>query len=370
MRIAYDFQIFYSQIYGGVSRYFYNLIQQTKQKHQIKIFSPSYINQYINAFPAEIVHGYYRRSYPPKTAPLFRIYNTFAACSQIKKWKPDILHETYYSPIRTGHHTIPSVLTVYDMIHERFSQHFPFLEITRFNKKRAIERASHIICISNSTRRDLLELFDIPPEKVSMIHLGYEKSQSKKTDQISAIPFSDSKPYILYVGQRSIYKNFDRFLKAFASSQQIFNQFNIICFGGNEFNNNELNLINKLKLKKHIKQFSGNDKILEQAYRSASLFIYPSLYEGFGLPLLEAMAYGCPIACSNNSSMPEVVGKAAELFDPIDIDSICTAMESILFSTERYEELIKIGCQRLTNFTWKKCADKTIQIYEQVKDIS
>ena len=149
------------------------------------------------------------------------------------------------------------------------------------------------------------------------------------------------------------------------TSQKIFKQFEIICFGGGRFTNIEWELFNQLGLKERIKQFSGNDELLGQLYNSASVFVCPSLYEGFGLPLLEAMAHDCPVICSNTSSLPEVVGDAAELFDPFDIDSIGNALEKILFSTERREELINLGTHQLKHFSWKKCAEETLQIYKQ-----
>lgn len=368
MRIAYDHQAFCRQAYGGVSRYFYHLIRKLSEakQHQIHIFSPSYVNKYIRTLPPGIVYGKFQERYPLDATPLFRYLNTFTARPQIRRWHPDILHETYFSPIRTGPKNTPSVVTVYDMIHERFPEQFWAWDRTSSNKKRAIDRAGHVICISESTRQDLLEILDVPPEKVTTIHLAYEKYDTASGNEFSPPASAKNRPFILYVGHRNSYKNFNRLLEAVATSPQIFTRFDCVCFGGCKLTDGEWQLIKKLGLEDHIRQLTGSDQLLGQLYNTASAFVCPSLYEGFGLPPLEAMAHGCPVACSNTSSLPEVVGDAGELFDPLDIDSIRQALEKILFSTERREELIRKGYKRLTHFSWQKCAKQTLQIYKQV----
>jgi glycosyltransferase involved in cell wall biosynthesis len=177
-----------------------------------------------------------------------------------------------------------------------------------------------------------------------------------------------SKPYLLYVGHRGGYKNFEGFLRAYASSLWLSDNFNVVCFGGGIFSRDEVALIKSLRLSmNHVIQVNGGDNKLASVYRDAALFVYPSLYEGFGIPPLEAMSLGCPVACSNTSSIPEVAGDAAEYFDPYDLDSMRTAMELVLSSEVRLNELIKLGKFRCARFSWDRCAKETLSVYKGLK---
>ncbi|MEM2154884.1 MAG: glycosyltransferase family 1 protein, partial [Nitrososphaeria archaeon] len=140
--------------------------------------------------------------------------------------------------------------------------------------------------------------------------------------------------------------------------------FKIVCFGGGLFSAEEIDLMIKLGLSEdQVIQISGDDKTLAHLYRNAAVFVYPSLYEGFGIPLLEAMSLGCPVICSNTSSFPEVAGNAAEFFDPYEADSIAVALENVLYSSEKSKHLVNLGYERVKNFSWEKCADETRSIY-------
>ncbi|NES07420.1 MAG: glycosyltransferase family 4 protein, partial [Okeania sp. SIO2F4] len=140
--------------------------------------------------------------------------------------------------------------------------------------------------------------------------------------------------------------------------------FNLVCFGGGYLSKAELKLIQELGLSpEKIFQVSGNDTTLANFDRSASIFVYPSLYEGFGIPLLEAMSLDCPIACSNTSSLPEVVDNAAEFFDPEQPESMTNAMENVLFSSDKSTELVKQAREQLKNFSWEKATKETKKVY-------
>jgi glycosyltransferase involved in cell wall biosynthesis len=368
MRIAFDHQAFSRQRYGGVTRYFFHLIKSLLEisSNEIKIVTPVHINEYINALPSNIIYGKFLNGYPLKSKRLFQLFNTFAGRFHIGLWQPDVIHETYFSNVRTGFPGVPTVVTVYDMTHELFPEKFFPWDKTSANKKKAVDRAHHVICISESTRNDLLRIFNVPANKVSVIYLAYEKDKQDQPGQTSP-PFHDNnRPYILFVGHRSGYKNFNRLLTALAIDREILEQFDAICFGGSKFTYNELSLIKKLGLSKSVRQVSGNDEFLTNLYTSASALVYPSLYEGFGLPLLEAMAHNCPVICSNTSSLPEVVGDAAELFDPTDEDSMLRALKNVLLSRARQNELVDRGRYRSSLFSWKKCAEQTLKVYEKI----
>jgi glycosyltransferase involved in cell wall biosynthesis len=169
------------------------------------------------------------------------------------------------------------------------------------------------------------------------------------------------------VGSRGGYKNFSGLLKAFATSPKLKNEFDIVTFGGGAFNKQELQLIKQLGFKNHqVRQIGGGDDILAALYHQAAAFVYPSLYEGFGLPPLEAMAAGCPVVSSNTSSMPEVVRDAGEYFDPINIDEMQNAIEKVVFSNTLQKDLIALGYKNIEHFSWQKCARETLTVYKEL----
>ena len=140
-------------------------------------------------------------------------------------------------------------------------------------------------------------------------------------------------------------------------------------FWGGAFTKKEKELFRSLKIPENkIVQISGNDMLLSSLYSSAEAFIFPSLYEGFGLPLLEAMSADCPVICSNASSFPEVAGNAAEYFDPESEESLIDALENLLFDEVRKKSLIKAGLDRVKCFSWEKCATETEAVYTKLLD--
>lgn len=257
------------------------------------------------------------------------------------------------------------MVTVYDMIHELFKENFPPNDPTTNIKRIAVDRADHVICISQSTRRDLINLFGTPEEKVSCIHLGFEQFPPNENAQTSN-PAGD-RPYLLYVGGRYGYKNFARFLHGVAASGDLKRDFDVVTFGGGRFSAAQRALIKHLGFRdSQVRQVSGDDSLLGICYKQARAFVYPPLYEGFGLPPLEAMAHNCPVISSNTSSMPEVIGEAAEFFDPNDTEDMTRAIQSVVYSDERVNQLTALGRERLKKFSWRRCGEETLAVYENL----
>ena len=377
MRLAYDHQIFCLQKVGGISRYFCKLIEQLNKLDQAtRVFAPFYRNQYLQQLPRQGVQGCQVADYPKYCADLAVAVNGYVSRPQLKAWQPDIVHETYFSKVRSGSTSRPSVITVFDMISELGLEGAPptFARMKATNKYAAVSRADHVVCISEQTRQDLIRLFNIQPEKVLTIHLGCDQERAvaaaqesdESTARLSA-RLSSSRPYFLYVGLRQGYKNFAGLLRSIASSSRLKSTFDVFAFGGGTFTSDEQALIDELKFApEQIKQISGDDLTLTQLYRQASAFVYPSLYEGFGLPPLEAMLHHCPVVSSHASAMPEVLGDAAEFFDPNQIDSIAQALERVAFSNDRRQQLIAKGMHRLKAFTWQACAERHLSLYQSV----
>lgn len=207
-------------------------------------------------------------------------------------------------------------------------------------------------------------MFGITPEKISVVHLAADSlSYSENYDEL----FSYRKPFLLYVGSRGGYKNFAGLLKAVSTSKKLKAAFDIITFGGGKFTQKEKKMLTALGFdNQQIRQTSGDDHILAKLYKNATAFIYPSLYEGFGIPPLEAMACRCPVISSNSSSMPEVIGVAGEFFNPTSIEDMACAIEKVVFSESRMRELKEKGQDRLKLFSWEKCAKETLEVYKKV----
>jgi glycosyltransferase involved in cell wall biosynthesis len=367
MKIVYNSQIFQWQEYGGISRYFANLIQRVACEEQVVVLASLSINKYLTELPQDLVKGIALPWRTPRGARILENIGSAIDRMVLPGIAPDILHETYYAYRSVGPASMPTVLTVHDMTHERFKDYFSNKDDTINRKKAAVSRASHVICISENTRRDLIELHDVDPEKVSVIYQGYEGLNGRVDSGYGVLTEEQSRPYILYVGDRSEYKNCKSLLRAYASSTWLRDNFRIVCFGGGPFRTDELDLLQKLEIKSdQIAQMGGGDDVLASYYKNAAAFVYPSLYEGFGIPPLEAMALGCPVICSNTSSIPEVVGDAGEYFDPLEIESIRTSIEKVLQSSESRNELVQRGYSQCKEYSWDRCASETLEIYRRL----
>jgi glycosyltransferase involved in cell wall biosynthesis len=367
MKIAYDYQAFALTPYSGISRYLYEISKNIALEPdcEVKIVAPLYSNQYLKDSPSGMVIGQ-RYDNLQDLLGLTSLINRQRSTHWLKANPPDILHETYYDVHALAPSHCRTVLTIHDMIHEKFSKSMNASErnVTAV-KKQAIKRADHLICVSENTKKDLLEIFDIEPDRVSVIYHGCSLLENETTAPTS--PTIVTAPYLLYVGNRGYYKNFQALLQAYASNPSLATDFKLVCFGGGRFSLAEKSEIQRLKIKENqILYLAGSDRLLANLYRNAVAFIYPSLYEGFGIPPLEAMSLGCPVICSNVSSIPEVVGEAGRYFDPNNIEDMGNAIESVALSPETKENLIVRGLNRAAQFTWQKCAQETYSLYHNL----
>jgi glycosyltransferase involved in cell wall biosynthesis len=361
-KIAFDHQIFQAQKYGGVSRYVVNLAKNLESEvNEVKIIAPLHQNLYLRE--ANYAKNIYFKKILPKTERLLSYINNNIVKFSLNKWKPDIIHQTYYPNKNISFNFNPIIIcTIHDMIHEKFPEYFPANNRTVINKKRSILNANHLICVSESTKKDLIDIYNISEEKISVIYHGFEFNISNYESNDF---LKKNRPYLLYVGNRDGYKNFLFLIKSISFSQKIMNDFNIIAFGGGEFNDIELLTFKKLGFKANqLIQITGDDSILKILYQNATAFIYPSLYEGFGIPPLEAMANNCPVISSNSSSISEVIGNAGKYFDPTISEQIIDSIEKVVYSESNRKTLINLGTERIKLFSWKQCAINTDKVYK------
>jgi glycosyltransferase involved in cell wall biosynthesis len=364
MKVAFDHQIFSEQAYGGVSRYFFEVAKriQVFDGYAVEILSPLFVNKYLRDNPSLKVWGMHVTQLP-RPRRIVQVLNAELVRWKLNQVQPDIVHETYYLDRKLAPPKSKTVVTVYDMIHEKFPQFFPSNDKTRQMKKAAVDRADHVICISENTRTDLIDLLHIPPEKTSVTYLAHAAS-AQRSEPLERLRV---RPYIAYVGARIGYKNFVGLLRAFGVSRVLRSNYSIVCVGGGGLTPGEREEMTRAGVQPdQVILLNGSDELLESVYRGAAAFVYPSLYEGFGLPPLEAMSAGCPVVCSRTSSLPEVCGDAAEYFDPAQPDSIATSIERAVSSNGRRQELIALGLLQIRKFSWDQCASHTAAIYERL----
>ena len=365
MKVIYDCQIFAAQEFGGISRYVCSLASQMSgfSGVEARIVAPIHINGHLKSIDASIAVGCYVRRLP-KTSRMIKAVSA-ALCGPIASaLRPDLVHETYYAQQSPCRSKVPHVLTVYDMIEERFPASFPDGYPVARLKRAAVNRADHVFCISENTRRDLMELYRLGPDRISVTYLGYDQLP---VTGLTASDLVGESPYILHVAGRHGYKNFEGLLRAYAASGWLKSHFRIVCFGAAPFSLLERSLFAQLGLpEEKVTHCGGSDERLAALYKGAAVLVYPSKYEGFGIPPLEAMSQDCPVICSSSSSIPEVVGNAGEYFDADEPDSIRAAMEKVLQSPERRDELVLLGRDRCKLFTWTRCAQETLDVYRRL----
>lgn len=361
-RVVYDHQIFSAQRFGGISRYFVELARRISRSGSwdVEVLALAHVNGYLHSLDAELVTGWQVPAVP-RTGRLRQVVDDAVSRRRLSRNPPGLVHETYFSDTPLSPAGVPIVVTVYDMIHEKFSHLHSDASERTVTKRKAIRRADQVICISECTRRDLLELIPVDPARVSVVHLG--SSLLPVADRSAERP---AEPYILYVGDRRAHKNFGNLLDALALCPTLRASHRLVIYGGGPLTAAEQERIRRHRLPAGmVVQSGGGDARLAALYRGAAAFVYPSLYEGFGMPILEAMACECPVACGSTPSSHEVAGGAAAFFEASDPASIAEVLERVLGSPEYADELRALGLARHELFSWGRCAAETERIYRR-----
>ena len=292
----------------------------------------------------------------------------------LRREKVDLFHAPHYvlpplTPCR-------SVVTIHDCIHLRFPQYLPnrlAYVYARSSLWIATHRASRVLTVSETSKRDILRYFHVPESRIDVIYnaiderLGQAPSATELAEVRERYQLND--PFVLYTGNIKPHKNLERLIEAFhALRLGGLDQVKLLIIGDEISKYPALRrAVHRYKLHKHVRFFGFvPDKTLASLYRLASVFVFPSLYEGFGLPPLEAMAAGTPVITSNVSSLPEVVGNAAILIDPYEPDSIAEAMRRVLTDAPLREELREKGLARVKEFSWERSVQRVRQIYTEV----
>ena len=362
MRVLYDHQIFQMQNFGGISRYFTELMlnrDYTKTDCKISLLFSS--NEHLKNKALKKSTSYFPIKYNKKYYRYINFINKHFSNINLMIADYDIFHPTFYEDYYINNNfNKPYVITVYDLINEKYPEYFHNNEVFINKKRRVITNAKRIISISENTKKDIIDYYNVDESKIDVTYLA-ESLSSIQSIRTNDLP----KNYLLYVGKRSGYKNFERFYKGInkilVSEQDLY----LVCAGGGDFNYLEKQMFNENNTAHKIKYISFNsDAKLKFLYENAIAFIFPSLYEGFGIPVLESFASGCVTCLSNTSSLTEIGGKGALYFDPYSSDDIKNCVQHAL-TLDKANQYTNAGSNELTKYSWKQTLNETYDIYKK-----
>lgn len=362
LSVLFDSGIFSFQTHGGISRYYVELIKRLPLMGITPhLFAPLNFNAHLGALG---LAGFSGIALPQKlrSRPLTKALSILMEATDyaMSRCGPfDLVHHTYYQR-RSGAHK-PNVTTVVDMIPEILPEAYPYGS-PHAGKLNRVRESSLIIVISASTRDDLIRIAPESKNRIRVIPLAVDRDVFSRA---STTP-SNRGEYVLFVGQRDGYKNFRRFAFAMTAVLQSRPNLRLVCVGGGPFSAHERSFFHQRGLANRVEQCTVTDRSLPEYYQQALLFVYPSCYEGFGLPILEAFAAGCPVALSRASSFPEVAGNGGEYFDPRDVQSIEDAIKRILGNENLRQELVLRGRERLKFYSWNRTAKLTAEAYRSI----
>jgi glycosyltransferase involved in cell wall biosynthesis len=292
----------------------------------------------------------------------------------LRRERPDLYHAPHY--VLPAAINCSSVVTIHDCIHLMFPQYLPSRAAYAYARAQmwtAAHRSDCILTVSDASKRDILHLFNIPPEKIVVIYNAIDAhfSVTPPADAVGRVRerYQLNHRFVLYVGNIKPHKNLVRLIEAFNELRTGELEDLKLLIIGDEISKLPAlrRAVHRHKLHKHVR-FLGYvpDDQLAVLYRLAAVFAFPSLYEGFGLPPLEAMASGTPVVVSNVSSLPEVVGDAAVLVDPHDVSSIVDGLRLVLTDPARAEEMRRKGLERAREFSWERSVARTLEVYKRV----
>lgn len=374
MKAIIDGLIYQRQEHGGISRIYREILPRMcdfNESLRVTLFTTGSLRQELPQH-ARIAH---RRLFPVDTVlrpgRLWRGIRT-----QLRRWvltratrgeSNGIWHSTYYTrPTTWGG---KEVVTVHDMIHERFPDLFDGGHHDAFRKQKrdAILEGDAVICVSETTRDDLLHYYPVEPAQTHVVPNACSGVFRKLNDGTARIEGPTAKPFLLYVGRRSHYKNFRGLVRAY-SGWQGRGEFDLVVVG-RPWKRKEIDVLDDLQIADRVHLMAGiPDHELARLYNQAAAFVFPSLYEGFGIPLLEAMACGCPIVASDIPSTREVAGGLPYYFDPAETGSLIEALERAC-SEGRGSERLRQGLRHVRGYSWDETASRTLEVYRALSNV-
>lgn len=363
MRVALDEQIFAIQAYGGISRLFYQKAKAFLNEQGLGVdlepLRAAIVNEYVLGDQNLAAQLQVSRS----GGPYRSLYSYFTR--KRSQTSVDVVHNTFYLPRGLSEHrTSRRVVTIYDMIPELLPATRRRLDFLT-QKHLYVRNADHIICISESTRKDLLRIYPDIQVPISIAYPGVSDAFHPN------IPRQENFPehYILHVGNRGGYKDAATLLRAFTSISPAFPDYVLLLIGGGPLTGEEREILSVNKIASEaVQQRTLADALVPSAYANATATVFPSRYEGFGLPAVEAMAAGSPLVLAKTSSLPEVGGDAAVYFPPGDHRALASCLSELLSDAAQQRDMTERGLQQAKGFTWRSYAQSNADAYRQVLD--
>ena len=307
-------------------------------------------------------------------SPGYSISELLGLSWKLWRLKLDLYHATHY--VLPAVVPCRAVVTIHDIIHLLFPEFLPnrlALSYAKIMMRHGLERGDRIISVSKNTKTDLMKYFEVDGTKIEVIYSGvgevFRKRVSETEAEACRRKLKFEQPYALFVGNPKPHKNLHNVVKAFAHALEIYpSDTKLVCVGGRPGT--------EFKIRQRAELLGISDRLiwlghvdsadLPAIYQGATLFLYPTLYEGFGLPVIEAMASGVPVITSNSSALKEIAEGYAHLVDPLDVEQIARAIVQNLSNPEDRGHLAQKGLQRARDFQWKNTAAATLQVYHSV----
>lgn len=373
MRVLFDHQVFSWQTYGGISRYIFELARGLDSLGHESVFPQDFYsgNRYLQDLPG--VHAKPLTNFQFKGKKwLQERLSRAASLRALRNTAPDVFHPTYFGDYflrALPCNRKPFVVTIHDMIHEKFGhgRHGLFSLDAKVveNKRLLAQKADAVIVVSEHTRRDVLQF--IPEADPAKIHTIYHGNSLAAPGLHHVHSLSLPGRYVLFVGQRKGYKNFSWMLEQLAALLRADNSLYLVAAGGPAFDAVETALLSSLGLSTRvIHQKNPSDADLAELYSRAQCFVFPSAYEGFGIPVLEAFACGCPAVLNAVSSLPEVGGDAVRYFPDQDGAALQQSVQALLHEPALRQRLIEKGYERLRQFSWENSVQAHLKIYQSL----
>lgn len=379
MNVLYDYLAFDMQRVGGVSRCFVENYKHMSERVHVDFGVVESDNVYLRElgyrpFGFAREHFICNKEFPYK-GYLFRKYNKIRgryygwdenireSIRLLTSGAIDLLHPTFYGdyflPYLKG---MPFVLTIHDMITELYPQFYSANNGQNLLKKKLAPLAAKIITVSECTKKDVVRILNVPEQKVEVVYHGVNEQEFASE---SECPFKF--PYVLYVGDRDNYKNFYLMCKYLIPVFEKYSDLKMVCTG-HPFTIEEKNWMDSIAPNRFVDYFANTSQEMFTLYHNAEAFVYPSDYEGFGIPILEAYQAQCPVLLHNASCFPEIAGEAAVYFTLREKQSdFAEALMSVLeMHNEEKEALIKAQNARLSCYSWKRSAEQLENIYQSV----
>jgi len=369
MRVVLNTVFLTSENFGGSWTYTYNLVRSLQKLHKevelIVMASARMVSRFAGIESPIVAVN------PGADSRIMRVgWEQLVLPRILKKYSPDVFHST--GNVLSYRVKRASVLTMHDFQYFYYPENFAWIkrQYLRFGVPHSVRQATRVICVSEQTKRDAVLLCGVPAERVAVVHeAGLAEGHEPNATGSETLKkrYAINGPFIMYAGSSMPHKNLPRLIKAYAQVSAEVRQDLLIVgepFGfGNDLDRVSASAMGARRHRVRMTGFVSREDLLG-LYKLADAYVYPSLFEGFGIPILEAMGFGCPVVAARSTSVPEVAGDAAEYFDPMSVESIAASLRKICLDNAVRVSLRDRGYAQAKKFSWDKMAMETLAVYK------